>query len=344
MLISEVQLDVYRKPAKLITATKSVSVADPNFLLQNAPGRLLESLNLLPGSKMEERSPGSYRFSIRGSTLRSPFGVRNVKIYLDDFSLTDAAGNTYLNILDPEILKSIEIYKGPESGDFGAVTGGTALLSTKNSEEKSFGISAGSFSHYKGKIHFAEQFKNHFLQVYTSYETTDSYRDHALHPLQQEILRHQLALATELNLPVVLHNRQAFEDLWQIVQPWQMELAATQSQLAQRPGVFHSFDGSLEIGQMLIQHHFRLGISGPVTFRNARERQQLIAKLPLEALLTETDSPYLTPDPFRGRTNEPAYIVYIAQKIADLHSQSIERVATITSHNAEQLFLWGSPN
>lgn len=172
----------------------------------------------------------------------------------------------------------------------------------------------------------------------------DYYRDHAPHPLQQEILRHQLALAAELNLPVVLHNRQAFEDLWQIVQPWQMELAATQSQLAQRPGVFHSFDGSLEIGQMLIQHHFRLGISGPVTFRNARERQQLIAKLPLEALLTETDSPYLTPDPFRGRTNEPAYIVYIAQKIADLHSQSIERVATITSHNAEQLFLWGSPN
>lgn len=179
MLISEVQLDAYRKPAKLITATKSVSVADPNFLLQNAPGRLLESLNLLPGSKMEERSPGSYRFSIRGSTLRSPFGVRNVKIYLDDFSLTDAAGNTYLNILDPEILQSIEIYKGPESGDFGAVTGGTALLQTKNSEEKSFGISAGSFSHYKGKIRFAEQFKNHFLQVYTSYETTDSYRDHA---------------------------------------------------------------------------------------------------------------------------------------------------------------------
>ena len=178
-LISEVQIDAYRKPTKLLTATKSVSVVSPNFLSQNAPERLLESVNLLPGSKMEERSPGSYRFSIRGSTLRSPFGVRNVKVYLDDFSLTDASGNTYLNILDPEILNSIEIYKGPESGDFGAVTGGTALLKTKNSEEQNFGISAGSFSHYKGKLHFAKELKNHFLQVYTSYETTDSYRDHA---------------------------------------------------------------------------------------------------------------------------------------------------------------------
>ena len=178
-LISEVQIDAYRKPTKLLTATKSVSVVSPNFLSQNTPERLLESVNLLPGSKMEERSPGSYRFSIRGSTLRSPFGVRNVKVYLDDFSLTDASGNTYLNILDPEILNSIEIYKGPESGDFGAVTGGTALLKTKNSEEQNFGISAGSFSHYKGKLHFAKELKNHFLQVYTSYETTDSYRDHA---------------------------------------------------------------------------------------------------------------------------------------------------------------------
>ena len=90
-LISEVQIDAYRKPTKLLTATKSVSVVSPNFLSQNAPERLLESVNLLPGSKMEERSPGSYRFSIRGSTLRSPFGVRNVKVYLDDFSLTDAS-------------------------------------------------------------------------------------------------------------------------------------------------------------------------------------------------------------------------------------------------------------
>src|SRR5690606_27533145 len=86
-LITEVQIDAYRKPAKLITSTKSVSVAQQNILNQNSPDRLLESVNLMPGSRMEERSPGSYRFSVRGSTLRSPFGVRNVKVYLDDFPL-----------------------------------------------------------------------------------------------------------------------------------------------------------------------------------------------------------------------------------------------------------------
>ena len=178
-LISEVQIDAFKKPGKLITSTKSVSLSGSNFLGQNAPDRLLESVNLLPGSKMEERSPGSYRFSVRGSTLRSPFGVRNVKVYLDDFALTDASGNTYLNSLDPEIIGSVEIFKGPESGDFGAQTGGTALLKTKNTAEKKFGISGGSFNHFKGKIHAAEHLRNHFLQIYTSYETTDSYREQA---------------------------------------------------------------------------------------------------------------------------------------------------------------------
>lgn len=178
-LISEIQIDAYRKPSKLITSTKSVSVISKNFLKQNNSDRLLESVNLSPGSKMEERSPGSYRFAIRGSSLRSPFGVRNIKIYLDDFALTDASGNTYLNILDPEILREIEIYKGPEGGDFGAVTGGTVLLKTQNTEEKSFGLSGGSYEHFKGKLNLAQNFKNHFLQLYTSYETTNSYRNQA---------------------------------------------------------------------------------------------------------------------------------------------------------------------
>ncbi|MBW8360641.1 MAG: TonB-dependent receptor plug domain-containing protein [Kaistella sp.] len=178
-LISEVSIDAYRKPAQFITSTKSVSVAGSDFLEQNTPDRLLESVNLLPGSKMEERSPGSYRLSVRGSTLRSPFGVRNVKVYLDDFTLTDATGNTYLNIIDPEIISEMEIYKGPEGGDFGAATGGTALLKTNNREMKSFGLSGGSYEHFKGKFHYAENLKNHFFQAYSSYETTDSYRTQA---------------------------------------------------------------------------------------------------------------------------------------------------------------------
>lgn len=178
-LISEVRIDAYQKPAKLMTATQGVAVTSADLLRQNNPDRLLESVNLLSGTKMEERSPGSYRISVRGSTLRSPFGVRNVKVYLDDYSLSDASGNTYLNLLDPELLRRIEVYKGPEGGDFGSATGGTILLKTRMPDTAEFGIDAGSFNNFKGRINYSATHKNTFLRIFSSYQTTDSYREQA---------------------------------------------------------------------------------------------------------------------------------------------------------------------
>ncbi len=178
-LISTVTIDAYHKPAALMQSTKSVTIAGRELLAQNAPDRLLESINLLPGSKMEERSPGSYRLSVRGSTLRSPFGIRNVKMYLNDFIVTDASGNTYLNILDPELLNKIELYKGPEGADFGAVTGGTALLKTQETDQTRIGFGGGSYAHYKGLAAHSKKYGRHRLHVYSSYETTDSYRRNA---------------------------------------------------------------------------------------------------------------------------------------------------------------------
>lgn len=178
-LISTVTIDNYRKPARLLYSTKSVAVAGATLLEQNMPDRMLESVNLLPGAKMEERSPGSYRLSVRGSTLRSPFGIRNVKVYLDDFSLTDASGNTYLNILDAEIIRNIELYKGPEAGDFGSGTGGTMLLKTSTQKERKAGVALGSYDHYKGTLQLSEPIGRHTLQVHSSYETTQSYREQA---------------------------------------------------------------------------------------------------------------------------------------------------------------------
>jgi len=175
-LISTVTIDAYHKPAALMQSTKSVTIAGRELLAQNAPDRLLESINLLPGSKMEERSPGSYRLSVRGSTLRSPFGIRNLKMYLNDFIVTDASGNTYLNILDPELLNKIELYKGPEGADFGAVTGGTALLKTQETDQTRIGFGGGSYAHYKGLAAHSKKYGRHRLHVYSSYETTDSYR------------------------------------------------------------------------------------------------------------------------------------------------------------------------
>ena len=176
-LISEVKIDAYKKPTAFINSTKSVSVISENLLNQNTPERMLESINQIAGARMEERSPGSYRISLRGSTLRSPFGVRNVKVYLDDFILSDASGNTYFNVISPELINRMEIYKGPESGDYGAVTGGTILLKTKNSDNLSTNISTGSYGTFNQSFDFSAQMGKHFLQVFQNYYQSDSYRE-----------------------------------------------------------------------------------------------------------------------------------------------------------------------
>ncbi|MEG2077651.1 TonB-dependent receptor [Chryseobacterium sp.] len=171
------KIDAYKKPTAFINSTKSVSVISENLLNQNTPERMLESINQIAGARMEERSPGSYRISLRGSTLRSPFGVRNVKVYLDDFILSDASGNTYFNVISPELINRMEIYKGPESGDYGAVTGGTILLKTKNSDNLSTNISTGSYGTFNQSFDFSAQMGKHFLEVFQNYYQSDSYRE-----------------------------------------------------------------------------------------------------------------------------------------------------------------------
>ncbi|MCS3870838.1 iron complex outermembrane receptor protein [Chryseobacterium ginsenosidimutans] len=176
-LISEVKIDAYKKPTPFMASTKSVSVISENLLNQNTPERMLESVNQIAGARMEERSPGSYRISLRGSTLRSPFGVRNVKVYLDDFILSDASGNTYFNLISPELINKIEIYKGPESGDYGAVTGGTLLLKTKDSENLSANLAIGSYGTFNQSFDVSKQLGKHFVEVFQNYYRTDSYRE-----------------------------------------------------------------------------------------------------------------------------------------------------------------------
>ncbi|WP_312766233.1 TonB-dependent receptor plug domain-containing protein [Epilithonimonas sp.] len=144
-LISEVHIDAYKKPGDFISSTKSVGIISKDLLQQSVPERLLESVNQIAGARMEERSPGSYRLSLRGSTLRSPFGVRNVKVYFDDFILSDASGNTYFNVISPQLIDRIELFRGPESGDYGSVTGGTIILKTKGQDEIKTNLSIGSY-------------------------------------------------------------------------------------------------------------------------------------------------------------------------------------------------------
>jgi TatD DNase family protein len=166
---------------------------------------------------------------------------------------------------------------------------------------------------------------------------------------QLKILELQLALATELEKPVVIHMREeedawfgkASSDLLEILSAWQDKLGAARHPLAERPGVLHSFNGTLETAQKALALHFYIGVTGPVTYRNADEKRRVIRALPLERLLTETDAPFLTPVPHRGKRNEPAYVAHIADKIAEIHSKDPAEIAAITSTNASRLFAWG---
>ncbi|WP_082140538.1 TonB-dependent receptor [Chryseobacterium sp. FH2] len=203
-LISEVNIDAYKKPASFISSTKSVAVVSENLLRQNTPERMLESVNQVPGASMEERSPGSYRISLRGSTLRSPFGVRNVKVYLDDFILSDASGNTYFNVISSELINRMEIYKGPESGDYGSVTGGTLLLQTKDSDNLSANLSIGSYGAFNQSFNVSEKVGKHFFEVFQNYYRTDSYREQSAMQRKQIFIKDDFKYAEKALLKAMV--------------------------------------------------------------------------------------------------------------------------------------------
>jgi TatD DNase family protein len=166
---------------------------------------------------------------------------------------------------------------------------------------------------------------------------------------QRAILKEQLQLAQEANLPVIIHMReqddawygQASVDLLEILTEWHTKLKVQNHPLSEKPGVLHSFNGTFETAQTAIEHNFQIGVTGPVTYKNAQEKQTVIRQLPLAKLLIETDAPYLAPVPHRGKRNEPAFVAHIADKIAEIHMTTREQVAKITTANANHLFGWG---
>lgn len=171
----------------------------------------------------------------------------------------------------------------------------------------------------------------------------DYYRKHTPVEQQHTMFKAQLALAAQLNLPVIIHLRDATKDLMAILTSWHQGLIHEGHPLAENPGVLHSYSADYETAMIAIGMNFYIGISGPVTFQNAPDRKAVTQKLPLEHLLLETDSPFLAPHPHRGHRNEPAYIPLIAGEIAALHQISPEQVAEITYANAKRLFILPNP-
>ena len=168
----------------------------------------------------------------------------------------------------------------------------------------------------------------------------DYYRDRVAKDVQRQVFREQLDLAAEVGKPVIIHNREASEDVLEILMEWHAALIVSGSPLAGHPGVLHSYSGEVQSALQAMALNFYIGISGPVTFQNARDLQRVVAVLPLNNILIETDAPFLTPHPHRGKRNEPANVHLVAEKIADLHEETLPAVASITTANAAWLFQW----
>ncbi len=159
----------------------------------------------------------------------------------------------------------------------------------------------------------------------------DYYWDKSPQPIQHRALALQLVLAAELNLPVIIHNREADADVIRLL---------SESLLAGRdcPGVLHSFSADWQTAVSALDMGFYLGFTGPVTFKKAEQLRQIVAKVPLDRLLVETDAPFLTPHPYRGKRNEPSYVTYMAERIAVVRGMETAVLAEQTTANALRLF------
>ncbi|WP_158796959.1 TonB-dependent receptor [Pedobacter sp. L105] len=181
--LNEVVIRPYFSSLPLLRSTGSVGILNQAILDLQPNSSLVSSMNTIPGVRMEERSPGSYRLSLRGSLLRSPFGVRDVKVYFDDLPITDASGDTYLNELDISSVGNVEVLKGPQSSIYGANSGGVVLINTPelapDSTRLGADISGGSFGLFRENVVLGKRWKDYQFNFTESYQRSDGYRDHS---------------------------------------------------------------------------------------------------------------------------------------------------------------------
>ena len=156
----------------------------------------------------------------------------------------------------------------------------------------------------------------------------DYYWDKSFVDLQKEVFIKQIKLANKLNLPIVVHDREAHKDCFDIVKEYNNGSKV----------VFHCFSGSVEFMRECVKQDWYIALGGVVTFKNAVKMKEVAKEVPLDKLVLETDSPYLTPVPFRGKENKPAYVRYVAEEIAKIRETSVEEIIDITTRNAEEIF------
>jgi TatD DNase family protein len=167
----------------------------------------------------------------------------------------------------------------------------------------------------------------------------DFYRDLSPRDVQRRAFQAQLAWAAKLAKPVVIHDRDAHDEVLSILADWAAGLQ--HSALSGRVGILHTFSGDLAMAERAIELGFYVSFSGPVTYKNARQLPDIVRSLPLDRLLVETDCPFLAPHPYRGKRNEPAYVRLVAERIAALRGMALDHVAKVTTANARRLYRFG---
>lgn len=196
--LSEVVIQGYETNRKLLEVPVSAGVISARDMQKFSPVSMLPAVNIVPGVRMEERSPGSYRLSIRGSLLRSPFGVRNIKVYWNDIPFTDAGGNTYFNLVDQNTIRQVEILKGPGSSMYGANTGGVVILHSNEGnpdypDETSSGhklqaqLSGGSYGMFSENLQWKYSNKKISSSFSQSHLQADGYRENSR--LRRDVLQ-----------------------------------------------------------------------------------------------------------------------------------------------------------
>lgn len=156
----------------------------------------------------------------------------------------------------------------------------------------------------------------------------DLYWDKTTLKIQQEAFRHQIRLAKKYKLPIVIHCREAFDEIFEVLESEKSDDLF---------GIFHCFTGTYEQAQQALSYNMKLGIGGVVTFKNGKI-DKFLNQIPLKEIVLETDGPYLAPAPFRGKRNKPVYLIKVAEKVAEVYGIPLEEVAEITTRNSKDIF------
>ncbi|MDG5789970.1 TatD family hydrolase [Evansella sp. AB-P1] len=178
-------------------------------------------------------------------------------------------------------------------------------------------------------LQWIRQLSSHEKVVAIGETGLDYHWDKSPKEVQKDAFRKQIQLAKEVKLPIIIHDRDAHQDIVEILKEENAEEVG---------GIMHCFGGSIEIAKECLKMNFYISFGGPVTFKNAKRPKEVAKEIPLNRLLIETDAPFLAPHPYRGKRNEPEYVKIVAEKLAEIKEISYEELAKSTTENAKKLF------